>query len=215
MALLSLLAVLATASSARVTPPPQVMCPGVLRPALELIVKNERGQVLSQFGWPVTDAGWLKVTKTGERYTVTINRRWYQPQTISNIKVVQDDCGPAKPTRVVARLQPVPGAPVIREFRIVNVNSDNLMVVGYWPYFQRYTTFLDAPGTVSREVVWTSSRPDVATIDQSGLLRSVCHREPGRTTITATLKSDPTQVSRTVFGRGGGGMVCPRGEVDR
>ncbi|MBZ9751707.1 Ig-like domain-containing protein [Deinococcus sp. HMF7604] len=215
MALLSILAVLANASSAPVTPPPPVVCPGMLRPALELIVKNERGQVLSQFGWPVTEAAWLKVTKIGERYTVTINRRWYQPQTIPNIKVMRDDCGPAKPTRVVARLQPVPGAPVIREFRIVNVNSDNLMVVGYWPYFQRYTTFLDAPGSVSRKVVWTSSRPDVATIDQSGMLRSVCNREPGRTTITATLKVDPTQVSSTVFGRGGGGMMCPRGAVDR
>lgn len=171
--------------------------------------------MLSQAGWPVTGSAWLKVTRKSELYTVTINHRWYQPQTLQNIQVVHDACGPSKPTRVVARLQPGPGAPVIREFRIANVNSDNLMVVGYWPYFQRYTTFLDASGSVSREVVWTSSRSDVATIDQGGLLRSVCKCEPGRTRITTTLKADPNQVSSPVFGRGGGGMVCPRGAVDR
>lgn len=173
------------------------------------------GQVIRQLSWlDASDQSWLRITNSGTLYTVTINRRWYKPQTIRNIQVIHDECGPSKPTRMVARLQPVPGAPVIREFHIVGVNSDNLMVVGYWPHFQRYTTFLDAPSHVSREVLWTSSRPDVATIDQSSMLRSVCAREPGRTT-TATLKAAPTFTSRTVFGRGGGGMVCKRGPVDR
>ncbi|WP_407572820.1 hypothetical protein [Deinococcus altitudinis] len=157
----------------------------------------------------------LKITNVGPLYTVTIHRRWYKPQTIRDIKVRYDDCGPAKATRVVVRLQPIVGAPVIREFHIANVNSDNRMGVGYWPYFQRYETFLDAPGSVSRDVVWTSSRPDVATIDSGGMLRSVCSREPARTTITATLKADPKSTSFTYFSRGGRGMVCKRGAVDR
>jgi len=196
--------------------PPGIVCAQVARPALDLIVKNERGQILRQVNWlDASDAGWLNVTYKGDHATVTVHRRWYKPQTIRDIKVPNDGCGPARPTGVVVRLQPVADAPVIREFRILNVNSDNRMGVGYWPYFQRYVTFLDAPGSVSREVVWTSSRPDVATIDQSGLLRSVCSREGAITTITATLKADPNFTSSTFFSRGGRGMVCPRGAVDR
>jgi len=195
--------------------PPRIVCAQVARPALDLIVKNERGQVLRQLNWlDASDAGWLNVTYEGDHSMVTVHRRWYKPQTIRNIKV-PDECGPARPTRVVVRLQPVAASPLIREFRILNVNSDNRMGVGYWPYFQRYETFLDAPGSVSREVVWSSSRPDVATIDRGGLLRSVCSREGAITTITATLKADPNFTSSTFFSRGGRGMVCPRGAVDR
>ncbi|MEF2277525.1 hypothetical protein V3W47_04380 [Deinococcus sp. YIM 134068] len=180
-------------------------------------MKNERGQVLARL--TDMDGGnnpGVKMRRGPDgRYMVTVKRRWYQPQTVRNIPVQYDECGPARPTPVTVRLQPTPDAPTVREFRIVNVNSDNLMVVGYWPHFQRYTTFLDAPGSVSREVIWTSSRPDVATIDSGGMLRSVCSRELGRTTITATLKADPRHKSSTVFGRCGGGMVCKRGQVDR
>jgi hypothetical protein len=214
--ILAVLGMLATSLPTIPKQPLVIGCPSIARPALDLIVKNERGQVLRQLSWlDPSDHSWLKITNDGHLYTVTINRRWYTPQVIRNIKVLYDDCGPAKPTRVVARLEPVADAPVIREFRIVNINSDDLLMVGYWPYFQRYTTFLDAPSRVSREVVWTSSRPDVATIDPSGMLRSVCSRESGRTTILATLKADPHHTSSTVFGRGGGGMVCKRGPVDR
>lgn len=211
---------LASAGASAASPPilnpkPVSGCVDIARPALDLIVKNERGQELFHGGWFDREGNWLKVTNDGNLYTVTITRRWYKPLTIRNIKVKYDECGPAVPTRVVARLTPVPDAPTIREFRILNVNSDNLMVVGYWPYYQRYTTFLDAPGSVSREVIWTSRRPDVATVDSGGMVRSVCSREVGRTTITATLKANPKFTSSTVFGRGGGGMVCKRGAVDR
>lgn len=212
-----LLALLALASAPQASSKlPRVACVAVGRPALDLIVKNERGQELFHgSNLDAWDNPWLRISGDGKLFTVTVNRRWYQPQTVRNIRVKYDRCGPAEPARVVVRLRPVPNAPVIREFRIQHVNSDNLMVVGYWPYFQRYTTFLDAPGSVSREVIWTSSRPDVATIDAGGMLRSVCSRESGRTTITATLKASPEHTSSTVFGRGGGGMVCKRGAVDR
>ncbi|MGY2897109.1 Ig-like domain-containing protein [Deinococcus sp. UYEF24] len=196
--------------------PPLIVCAQVARPLLDLIVKNERGQVLRQLNWlESSDATWLKITYEGDHATVTVNRRWYKPQTIRNIKVPDDGCGPAHPTRVVVRLQPVAGAPIIREFRIATVNSDNRMGVGYWPFFWRYTTFLDASGSVSRDVLWTNSRPDVATVDSGGMLRSVCSREGASTTITATLKADPKYTSSTYFSRGGRGMVCPRGAVDR
>lgn len=37
----------------------------------------------------------------------------------------------------------------------------------------------------------------------------------GWTTVTATLKTDPARQASLRFGTGGGGMVCPRGRVDR
>lgn len=222
--LLTSLALYAVAGAGKTTPTapqpgqsPHFACPDIGRPTLDITVKNERGQVLARLsdmeGW--NNSGIKMKRQPDGRYTVTVNRRWYQPQTIRNIPVQYDECGPSKPTPVVVRLRPKPGAPTIREFRIVGVNPGEPFVVGYWPFFQRYSTFLDAPGSVSREVLWTSSRPDVATIDQTGMLRSVCSREVGRTTITATLKADPGLTSSTVFGRGGGGMVCKRGQVDR
>lgn len=216
MVLLPFILLLAATTQATPKRPPLIACQSIGRPALDLIVKNERGQVLRQLSWPDSfDQAWLKITGQGPLFKVTINRRWYKPQTVRNIKVLLGDCGPTRPTRVVVRLEPLATAPLIREFRILNVNSDNRMGVGYWPYFQRYETFLDAPSSVSRDVVWTSSRPDVATIDSGGMLRSVCSREGASTTITATLKADPKFTSSTIFGRGGRGMVCPRGAVDR
>lgn len=74
---------------------------------------------------------------------------------------------------------------------------------------------LDALSIASSAVVWSSSNPAVATIDQTGMLRLVCGGTPARTTITAILKADPTVRVSTRLGRGGGGMVCKRGAVDR
>ncbi len=186
---------------------PVTTCPTIYIPPLVVTVKNERGQVLTTLyppprpGREVGSTAGAKFERgTGGRYSVTVSRHWYQPQTVRNIAVQYDRCGPIKPTPVVIRLRPMPNAPTIREFCILN--TDDELVVGSWPYFQRYKTFLDAPSSVSREVIWTSSRPDVATVDAAGVLRSVCSREVGRTTITATLKADPLFNSSTVFGRG-------------
>lgn len=195
----------------------QVTCPAVARPALAITVKNERGQALVGVGnmGGRNTFGIEEQREPDGRYTVTVKRRWYKPVTTRHIPVQYDECGPVKPTPVVVRLRPTPDAPTIREFSILGADPTDRTVIGYWPYFQRYTTFLDAPGSVSREVIWTSSRPNVATVDGGGMLRSVCNREVGRTTITATLKADLSFTSSTVFGRGGGGMVCKRGPVER
>ena len=47
------------------------------------------------------------------------------------------------------------------------------------------------------------------------MLPSVGNRTPAWTTITATLKVDPTVKVSTRFGRGSGGTVCKRGAADR
>ncbi|WP_165795331.1 Ig-like domain-containing protein [Deinococcus koreensis] len=201
----------------QIPPPPRMVCTDIGRPALDITVKNERGQVLARSSdMEAWNAPWLKIDPHRDgSYGLTVKRRWYEPQTVKNIVVQYDGCGPVRATPVVVRLRPVRGAPLIRDFRFVGVHSDNTMVVGSWPYFQRYHLFLDAPGSVSREVVWTSGDPSVATVDQTGMVRSVCSRQVGRTTITATLRADPRFTVSTVFGRGGRGMVCPRGPVDR
>ncbi|WP_310584841.1 hypothetical protein [Deinococcus sp.] len=146
-------------------------------------------------------------------WTVSVQRRWYRPVTVRDIRVEEDGCGPVRPTPVTIQLKPTSDAPRIREFSIFPVSADGLLV-GSWPYFQRYSTALDAPSIANGAVIWSSSNPGVATIDQSGVLRSVCSRTPAWTTITATLKADPGVMVSTRFGWGGG-TVCKRGAVDR
>jgi hypothetical protein len=236
-ALIVLMLVCASFSSAQVAqqpaspanrverPPPGVVCTTIARPALAITLKNERGQVLSTFSsfgsaapeQPVVkrETGKIFHRRLGQySYSVTVGRRWYKTATLRGIRVQEDDCGPVRPTPVTVRLQPVRGAPQIREFSL-GPSSDEGFFVGSWPYFQRYSTFLDAPGSVSRQVIWSSSDPHVATIDQTGMLRTVCNRTPGWAVITATLKADLRISASTRVGRGGGGMVCKRGEVDR
>ena len=155
----------------------------------------------------------IRRVKPGCR-TVSVQRRRYQPVPVRDIRVDEDEGGPVRPTPITVRLKPTPDAPRIREFSI-SLSSTDGFFVGYWPFYQRYSTFMDAPSSVSRAVVWSSSDPGVATIDPSGMLRSVCSRTPAWTTITVTLKADPTVKVGTRFGRGSGGTVCKRGATDR
>ncbi|MVN89346.1 hypothetical protein GO986_21665 [Deinococcus sp. HMF7620] len=191
---------------------PITVCPGLIQPAVSVTLKNERGQVLHHAGG---SASQVTVQREGAgRYAVTVQRRWYQSVTVRGTHVLEDRCGPTRATPVTVHLRPVPGAPPIRAFIILGPTSGT-SVIGFWPYFQRHRTFLDAPGSVSREVIWSSSDSAVATVDSAGMLRSVCSREVGWATITATLKAEPSVQASIRFSRGGGGMVCPRGAVDR
>lgn len=215
---LLLAGMVAAQTAPQTRPQPVVACPGILRPAVAVIVKNERGQVLNVLEeryFTPRAAKQMIIQRDGPgSWTVSVQRRWYRPVTIRGVRVVEDACGPARPTPLTVRLKPTPDTPRIREFSVFPASTDGFFV-GYWPFYQRYSTFLDAPSAVSRKVIWSSSDPNVATIDQTGMLRSVCSRTPAWTTITATLKADPSVMVSTRFGRGGGGTVCKRGAVDR
>ena len=198
--------------------PPVVACTAVTRPAVAVTLKNERGQVLNALEkvyFTPQAAEQMSIRRDGSgSWTVTVQRRWYKPVTIQGIRVVEDECGPVRPTPITVHLKPTPDAPRIREFAVFPASTDEFFV-GYWPFYQRYRTILDAPSNVNGAVTWSSSDPSVATIDQSGMLRSVCSRTPAWTTVTATLKADPGVTVSTRFGRGSGGTVCKRGAVDR
>ena len=185
---------------------------------MAVTIVNERGQVLNELeNLFYTPNAMKQISIRREsfgRWSVSVNRPWYRPVTVRGIRVVEDQCGTVRSTPLIIHLKPVPDAPRIREFSIFPARTDGLLV-GSWPYFQRYRTTLDAPFIASRAVVWSSSDPAVATIDQTGMLRVVCGRTPARTTITATLKADAAVRVSTRLGRGGGGMVCKRGPVDR
>lgn len=134
--------------------------------------------------------------RTG-RYTVTVNRPWYRPVTVRGVVVRENRCGPVAPTPLVIRLQPTTNAPVVRGFGILGSELHTAV----WPYQQRLGSFVDAPG-VSPAVTWTSSRPDVASIDQGGLLEAKCRKVAGWTVITARLKADPSIMASVRFGAG-------------
>lgn len=91
-------------------------CATIARPALDLIVKTAHGEVLYQgTDLDARPRPWLKVTNDGNLYTIMVNRDGYEAQTIRNVKVKYDDCGPAVPTRVVIRLKlAVPPPPLTR-----------------------------------------------------------------------------------------------------
>ena len=82
-----------------------------------------------------------------------------------------------RPTPVTIQLKPTSDAPYICEFPIFPALPDGLLV-GFWPYYRRYVTALDAPSIANGTVIWSSSNPGVATIDQTAMLRSVCSRPP-------------------------------------
>jgi Bacterial Ig-like domain (group 2) len=214
---LLLVGIVAAQTAPQTRPQPVVACPGIITLAVAVTVKNERGQVLSvlEERYLTLKARQLSIRRDRPgSWTVSVQRRWYKPVTIRGVRVVEDACGPVRPTLLTVSLEPTLDAPSIRAFSVFPSSIDGFFV-GYWPFHQRYSTFLDAPSLVSRAVVWSSSNPEVVTIDQTGMLRSVCSRTPAWTTITATLKAEPAARVSTRFGRGGGGMVCKRGAVDR
>ena len=110
-------------------------------------------------------------------WTVSVQRRWYRPVTVWGIRVKENECGPVRPTPITIQLKPTSDAPYICEFPIFPALPDGLLV-GFWPYYRRYVTVLDAPSIANRTVIWLSSNPGVATIDQTGMLRSVRSRLP-------------------------------------
>ena len=198
--------------------PPPFACITIARAAVAVTIKNERGQVLNKLeNLYYTPRAMKQISiwweRTG-RWTVSVNRLWYRPVTMRGIRVEEDRCGPVRPTLLIVQLKPTLDAPRIREFSLLPASAEGLSIPS-WPYFQRFRTVLDAPSIASGAVVWSSSDPGVATVDQTGMFRVVCNRTSGWTTITATLKADPTVKVSTRLRRIGGGMVCKRGAVDR
>ncbi|WP_158679981.1 hypothetical protein [Deinococcus sp. NW-56] len=79
---------------------------------------------------------------------------------------------------------------------------------GSWPAWTAYRVFLDAPASVGRAVAWHSSRPDVATIDGLGVLRTKCLKTRQTTVVTATLKADPTRKATARYSTGSARIDC-------
>lgn len=180
--MLTLLAALALAAAPRsAQKPPPVVCPAVLTPPVAVTLKNERGLVLADASAPLfapQREAEIRVRREDQgRYTVSVQRQGYRPVTLRRVRVEVNECGPVEPTPPTIRLTPVPNAPTVRRFVVLGPRD---LRVGSWPFYQRYTAFVDAPAG-QREVVWSSSNPDVATVDQTGMLRSVCSREGGWT----------------------------------
>lgn len=203
--------------SPRLGQPAVSACPAMLVPPVSVEVRNEAGQVLPDAAFPLAlppgRQGTRQVTvhqeRTG-RYTVTVNRPWYRPVTVRGVVVRENRCGPVAPTPLVIRLQPTTNAPVVRGFGILGSELHTAV----WPYQQRLGTFVDAPG-VSPAVTWTSSRPDVASIDQGGLLEAKCRKVADWTVITARLKADPSIMASVRFGAGGARTDCSRAQPDQ
>ncbi|WP_288480697.1 hypothetical protein [uncultured Deinococcus sp.] len=180
--MLTLLAALALAAASRsAQKPPPVVCPAVLTPPVAVTLKNERGLVLADASAPLfapQREAEIRVRREDQgRYTVSVQRQGYRPVTLRRVRVEVNECGPVEPTPPTIRLTPVPNAPTVRRFVVLGPRD---LRVGSWPFSQRYTAFVDAPAG-QREVVWSSSNLDVATVDQTGMLRSVCSREGGWT----------------------------------
>lgn len=203
---------LALAASANAVPPPPVACPDIFIPPVTVTVKNERGLILGtassgpDSSRPSRDP--LKVTfqkGSDGRYTVTASKDWYQPATVRAVQVEEGPCGPVRPVPLTLILKPRPEAPVIRNFQIRSTRGD---LSGSWPDWTAYWVFLDAPPGVSRAVTWHSSRPEVATIDEFGVLRTKCLKSRQTTVITATLKADPTWKATARYSTGSPRIDC-------
>ncbi|MFC4637952.1 Ig-like domain-containing protein [Deinococcus hohokamensis] len=194
--------------------PVVITCPAMLIPPVSVEVRNERGQGLPDATFPLTLPPERQETRqvtvqrerTG-RYTVTVNRPWYKPVTVRGVVVKENQRGPVAPTPLVIYLQPFANAPRVRGFGILGSELHTAV----WPYKQRLRTFVDAPG-VNPEEIWTSSRPDVASIDQRGHLVAKCRKEAAWTVITAMLKADPSKTASVRFGAGGALTDCSRAQ---
>lgn len=216
--MLTLLAALALATAPqKVQLPPIKVCPAIYVPPIAVTLVTERGQVLGRnldgSPSPLSDQpNGLQLRWEGVGlYTLTVKRQWYNTIILRQVRVETNECGIVRPTPLTIRLQPVAGAPIIRH--VAFQQSELNVGEGMWPFVVQYTVLVDAPAG-QREVIWSSSNPGVATIDQTGTLRLVCRKEGGWTTITATSKADLTRQARQrFFSRGE--MICPRGNVDR
>ncbi|WP_394650484.1 Ig domain-containing protein [uncultured Deinococcus sp.] len=179
--MLTLLAALALAAAPRsAQKPPPVVCAAVLTPPVAVTLKNERGLVLADASAPLfapQREAEIRVRRADQgRYTVSVQRQGYRSVTLRRVRVEVNECGPVEPTPPTIRLTPVPNAPTVRRFVVLGPRD---LRVDSWPFSQRYPAVVDAPAG-QREEVW-SSNPDVATVDQTGMLRSVCSREGGWT----------------------------------
>ncbi len=122
-------------------------------------------------------------------FDVYVTKPYYTEVIVKNIYVSTDKCGISEPARVKVVLSLLPDAPPVR--RVVVQPSGSFY--GWGNMKERmFANVVAAPG-VSKQIIWSSSDPTVATITPDGLLTTMCPKSGGNTLITAISAVDPTK----------------------
>ena len=79
--------------------------------------------------------------------------------------------------------------------QVTSSNPGSTQVAGF-PTTGQFTVSGTGATVSASEVIWTSSAPDLVTVDGNGVVQSVNSGTSGTVTITATLQSNP-QISAT------------------
>ena len=187
------------------------VAPGALVyiPALDLVVRDARGQGVALSDTAVAYVGRDSVTTVGDdtlhlragpatpgTYTVRVKRRYYLDGIVTDVRVPAGQCGGPTTTVVPITLQLAPGAPPLRSVAVFGV--DFL----YAPDVQRQlAASVDADVGVAKTVTWRLSDTTIARIDASGLVTSKCTTKNFPVdTVTAIATADTTVRGRSVFG---------------
>jgi hypothetical protein len=117
---------------------------------------------------------------------VYISKPYHAPVVIRGVQVPSGPCGLGAGTiRVAASVNLLPGAPPVRQ--IV------LPPYGYGlggNYSSRIIAYVEAAQGVSREVVWTSRDPAVASVSTDGVVTGQCRATAGKTWVVAASALD-------------------------
>ena len=170
-------------------------------PALDLVVRNARGQGIALNDTAIASNGRESVTSTGYdtlhiqagrpepgTYSARVTRRYYLDGVVTDIVVPAGRCGGPTTRTVPITLQLAPGAPPLRSVGVIGV--DFL----YAPGVQRQlAASVDADAGVATTVTWRLSDTTVARIDASGLVTAKCTtKDYPVDTVTAISTADTT-----------------------
>jgi hypothetical protein len=123
------------------------------------------------------------------RYEVRIYKPGYRPVVLRDVMAPGDaHCRYAEPTDVrKVTLELLPNAPKVRSIVVLPPG----MGFGLPDLTLQLRAVVDADSDVSHGVRWTSSDTTVATVSETGVLRSKCRVASGDAIITATSLADP------------------------
>src|SRR6185503_9143892 len=173
----------------------------VLRPGVELTIRNAQGQAAasgdsafvvrgsaSNQGGQVRDSLTLDLYTGTGTFDILLRRPFYRDTTLRNVVVQAGDCGTVLTTSLAVTLQPVAGAPPVRSVAVFG--ADFLPNAGAQA---RLVAVVDADAGVSHAVTWRSNDTTLARIDQTGLVTAQCTTRGGTDSVTAKSVVDTTK----------------------
>ncbi len=135
-------------------------------------------------------------------FDVVITRPWWTSPKRQTIRVPTPVaiCDGFQTTHLFVTLGLEPGAPAVRQVVPVSdhigVSSDPPLTRGNWYGRTQMMANLEADSTVSSEIEWFATEPEIADVTLDGVMTATCRKTPVDTWLIARSRADPRVSAR-------------------